>query len=78
MTSERRAQELPEHLRAEGLDAVAEARKVAEQLATGLEHLLTDTEALRCFRFMNHVMADQRVQSQVARRRAAEPRRVDR
>jgi hypothetical protein len=70
---ERRAQELPEHLRAEGLDAVAEARKVAEQLATGLEHLLTDTEALRCFRFMNRVMADQRVQSQVARRRAANP-----
>ena len=70
---ERRTQELPEHLRAEGLNAVAEARKVAEQLATGLEHLLTDTEALRCFRFMNHVMADQRVQSQVARRRAANP-----
>ena len=70
---ERRAQELPEHLRAEGLDAVAEARKVAEQLAAGLEHLLTDAEALRCFRFMNQVMADQRVQSQVARRRAANP-----
>ena len=70
---ERRAQELPEHLRAEGLDAVAEARKVAEQLAAGLEHLLTDAEALRCFRFMNRVMADQRVQSQVARRRAANP-----
>jgi Helicase conserved C-terminal domain len=69
----RRAQELPEHLRAEGLDAVAEARKVAEQLATGLEHLLNDAEALRCFRFMNQVMAGQRVQSQVARRRAANP-----
>ena len=33
--------QLPEHLRAEGLEAVAEARKVAEQLADGLEHLLT-------------------------------------
>ena len=26
----------------------------------------SDAEALRCFRFMNQVMADQRVQSQVA------------
>ena len=33
----------------------------------------TDREALRCFRFMNQVMADQRVQSQVARRRAQDP-----
>ena len=41
------------------------------QLAEGLEHLLSDEEALRCFRFMNAVMADQRIQSQVARRRAA-------
>jgi hypothetical protein len=67
------ARELPEHLRAEGLEAVAEARKVAEQLADGLEHLLTDAEALRCFRFMNQVMAGQRTASQVARRRAANP-----
>ncbi|MFD0382412.1 hypothetical protein ACFQ2B_08120 [Streptomyces stramineus] len=40
------------------------------QLAEGLEFLLADEEALRCFRFMNRVMADQRVQSQVAQRRA--------
>ena len=32
-----------------------------------------DADALRCFRFMNEVMADQRVQSQVARRRAQHP-----
>ena len=70
---EQQARVLPEHLRGEGLDAVAEARKVHQQLAAGLEHLLTDDEALRCFRFMNQVMADQRVQSQVARRRAANP-----
>ena len=31
------------------------------------------TDALRCFRFMNEVMADQRVQSQIARRRAQHP-----
>ena len=55
------------------LDAVAEAGKVQQQLADGLEHLLADAEALRCFRFMNEVMADQRMQSQVARRRAQHP-----
>ncbi|GAA0460892.1 DISARM system helicase DrmA [Streptomyces sp. NPDC046215] len=67
---EERARELPEHLRSEGLDAVADARRVQRQLAEGLEFLLADEEALRCFRFMNRVMADQRVQSQVAQRRA--------
>jgi Helicase conserved C-terminal domain len=68
-----RANQLPDHLRDEGLDAVNEARKVQRQLAAGIEHLLTDSDALRCFRFMNEVMADQRVQSQVARRRASRP-----
>ena len=68
-----RANQLPDHLRDEGLDAVGEARKVQNQLAAGLEHLLEDADALRCFRFMNEVMADQRVQSQVARRRAQHP-----
>ena len=71
---QRRAEALPEHLRDEGLDAVSEARKVQRQLADGLEHLLGDDEALRCFRFMNHVMADQRIQSQVAQRRAKNPK----
>ena len=70
---EARARALPEHLREEGLDAVSEARKVQRQLADGLEHLLADADALRCFRFMNEVMADQRVQSQVARRRTQHP-----
>lgn len=68
---QRQAEALPEHLRGEGLDAVSEARQVARQLADGLEHLLSDNEALRCFRFMNQVMADQRIQSQVAQLRAA-------
>ena len=70
---EAKAQQLPAHLQEEGLEAVSEARKVHRQLADGLVHLLTDPEALRCFRFMNEVMADQRVQSQVARRRAQDP-----
>jgi len=64
---------LPEHLRAEGHKAVDEARKVQRQLAAGLEHLLNDSEALRCFGFMNRVMADQRIHSQVAELRAANP-----
>jgi hypothetical protein len=67
------ARDLPDHLREEGLEAVADARKAHRQLAAGLEHLLADAEALRCFRFMNQVMADQRVQSQVAQLRAQDP-----
>ncbi|WP_160049929.1 DISARM system helicase DrmA [Nocardiopsis sp. FR4] len=70
---ERRAETLPEHLRQEGLAAVYEARKVQHQLTEGLEHLLDDDEALRCFRFMNQVMADQRVHTQVAEYRAKHP-----
>ncbi|QBI56147.1 DISARM system helicase DrmA [Streptomonospora litoralis] len=68
-----RAAELPEHLRSEAEDAVTEARRVQHQLAEGLEHLLADEEALRCFRFMNRVMADQRIQTQVAEYRAQNP-----
>lgn len=71
---EQRTGALPEHLRGDAGELVHEARQVAAQLAAGLEHLLTDPEALRCFRFMNAVMADQRVQSQVAERRAAHPK----
>jgi len=69
-----RAKRLPDHLRGEGKDAVAEARKVQQQLAAGLEHLLTDDEALRCFRFMNRILADQRIQTQVAEHRATHPK----
>ncbi|MGV1007207.1 MAG: DISARM system helicase DrmA [Dermatophilaceae bacterium] len=72
---EQRAQaaRLPEHLRSEALDAVHEASRVYRQLAEGLDFLVGDAEALRCFRFMNRVMADQRVHTQVAALRAAEP-----
>lgn len=68
---QQRAEALPDHLRSEGLEAVGDARRVQRQLADGLAFLLGDEEALRCFRFMNRVMADQRVQSQVAERRAS-------
>lgn len=68
------AEALPEHLREDGMELVEEARRVQVQLEEGLAHLLADDEALRCFRFMNRVMADQRVQSQVAQRRAKNPK----
>ena len=67
------ARALPDHLREDADELVHEARQVADQLAAGVEHLLADDEALRCFRFMNRVMADQRVQTQVAELRAAQP-----
>jgi hypothetical protein len=61
---------LPAHLRGEAADAVAEARQVHAQLADGLGFLIANSEALRCFAFMNRVMADQRIRSQVAEVRA--------
>lgn len=59
----------------EARDAVSEAGKVADQLANGLAHLLAeDDEPLRCFRFMNQVMAEQRVHTQIAEHRAKHPK----
>ncbi|MCR2053090.1 DISARM system helicase DrmA [Actinomyces bowdenii] len=69
------AADLPEHLRETAEEALAEARQVLDQLAEGMDHLTADTaegaEARRCFAFMNRVMADQRVHSQIAATRAA-------
>lgn len=67
------AAELPEHLRIEALTAVEEAQWVHAQLAAGLDYLLSNEEALRCFAFMNRVMADQRVHSQITELRAKDP-----
>ena len=67
------AMRLPEHLQPEALDAVAEATTVSKQLAQGLAFLGSDAEALRCFRFMNEVMAEQRIATQVAALRAQQP-----
>ena len=63
---------LPEHLRDTGAEALAEALQVRDQLTEGIDHLLTDPEARRCFAFMNRVMADQRVHSQIAAARAVD------
>ncbi|VEG28349.1 DISARM system helicase DrmA [Actinomyces howellii] len=71
------AEALPEHVRDTAAEALVEARQVRDQLADGLAHLTADTpegaEARRSFAFMNRVMADQRLRSQVAAARAADP-----
>ena len=70
------AADLPDHLRGTAGEALAEARQVRSQLAEGLAHLTADApdgaEARRCFAFMNRVMADQRVHSQIAAARAVD------
>ncbi|WP_432793898.1 DISARM system helicase DrmA [Rhodococcus ruber] len=67
------AVELPEHLQQTAELVLWEARRAHQRLRAGLEHVATDDEALRCFRFMNLVMRDQRIASQVAAARASEP-----
>ena len=70
------AADLPDHLRGTAEEALAEARQVRSQLTEGLAHLTADApdgaEARRCFAFMNRVMADQRVHSQLAAARAVD------
>lgn len=72
------AADLPDHLRDTAEETIAEARQVLSQLADGIDHLTADTpegaEARSCFAFMNRVMADQRVHSQIAALRVANPR----
>lgn len=68
------AAELPEHLRTTALEAIEEADYVHAQLADGLTFLQENVDARRCFAFMNTVMADQRIRSQVAALRIADPK----
>jgi hypothetical protein len=63
---------LPAHLRETAELVLWEARQAHQRLVNGLEHVATDEEALRCFQFMNRVMRDQRVASQVAAARASD------
>lgn len=71
-SQEAEAATLPEHLRETADVALWEAREAHKRLVGGLEHVATDREALRCFQFMNRVMRDQRVASQVAAARSAD------
>lgn len=68
----KQAAALPGHLQETAEVALWEAREAHKRLVAGVEHVATDPEALRCFGFMNRVMRDQRVASQVAAARAAE------
>ena len=54
-------------------EVVEEARAAHGRLLTGLAHVVDDPEALRCFQFMNAVMRDQRVHSQIAALRNSDP-----
>ncbi|WP_036372941.1 DISARM system helicase DrmA [Mycolicibacterium austroafricanum] len=72
-TEESTATQLPDHLRDTAGLALLEARQAHKRLQDGLEHVVADQEALRCFQFMNAVMRDQRIASQVAGLRASDP-----
>lgn len=63
---------LPAHLGAVAEETIADAEEVADRLAEGLALLGADEQAFRAFAFMNRVMADQRVRSQVVQARAAD------
>lgn len=63
---------LPPWLQETADEVLSSARLVHARLEAGLRHLLGDEEALRCFRFMNEVMREQRLASQVARVRAGD------
>jgi hypothetical protein len=67
------AGKLPDHLREIAEEALFDAGKVHERLVAGLEFVASDAEALRCFQFMNRVMRDQRIASQVAAIRSSDP-----
>jgi len=62
---------LPDHLKTIAAEAILEAQQVATRLEHGIEFVAIDDEARRCFGFANQVMAEQRVRSQVAAKRAA-------
>jgi Helicase conserved C-terminal domain len=66
------AAKLPDHLAQTADGALWEAQEAHKRLIAGLEHVASDPEALRCFQFMNRVMRDQRIASQVAAERAAD------
>lgn len=66
------AAELPTHLRETAADALWEAQRAHQRLVHGLEFVTTDATALQCFQFMNRVMRDQRLASQVAETRKSD------
>lgn len=66
------AAQLPEHLQSTAGDVLWEARQAHQRLVDGLQFLVSDPTALECFQFMNRVMRDQRLASQVAEARKSD------
>lgn len=66
------AKGLPAHLTETAEAVLWEARRAHERLAAGVAFVASDDEALRCFKFMNRVMREQRIASQVAALRASD------
>ena len=64
---------LPQHLRSIAEDALFDAGKVHQRLMAGLDFVASNDEALRCFQFMNRVMRDQRIASQISVIRSSDP-----
>jgi hypothetical protein len=68
------AEALPPHLRGLADDVIREARDgAAQRLAAGLAHVTDDPEAFARFRFMNEVMRDQRIHTQISALRSSDP-----
>ncbi len=66
------AKTLPAHLQETAELVLWEARQAHQRLVEGLEFVASDPAALQCFRFMNRVMRDQRLASQVAEARKSD------
>ncbi|WP_415853871.1 DISARM system helicase DrmA [Sinomonas sp. G460-2] len=66
------AAELPEHLRETAEIVLVAARQAHKRLVEGLDFVASDETGMQCFRFMNRVMRDQRIASQVAEMRKAD------
>ncbi len=69
---EARARALPVHLQEPAEVILWEAKQAHQRLVDGLDYVATNEDAMRCFRFMNRVMRDQRVASQVAAARSSD------
>lgn len=69
---ENTAVQLPDHLQGTAQDALEKARTALSRLNAGIEHLADTPPALKAFHFMNRVMRDQRLRSQIAAERAAD------
>ncbi len=66
------AAQLPEHLRETADVVLWEAWQAHQRLVDGLEFVASDATALQCFQFVNRVMRDQRLASQIAEARKSD------